>query len=117
MKTYTHKVRAFESERGTITISVHDSDDNQVDLMSVDVPQDEDGLYFVGDDLKTHVEGFFATEFYDKSATIKSAAPANSSAIAAMIVPYPEEEAPEEVDISESTNAVIDIRLRTHGLI
>ena len=34
-----------------------------------------------------------------------------------MIVPYPEEEAAEEVDISESTNAVIDIRLRTHGLI
>ena len=74
MTTYTHKVRAFDSERGTITVSVHDSDDNQVDLMSVDVPQDEDGLYFVGDDLKTHVEGFVATEFYDKSATIKSAA-------------------------------------------
>ena len=64
MTTYTHKVRAFESERGTITVSVHDS-----------------------------------------------------SAIAAMIVPYPEEEAAEEVDTSEASNAIIDIRLRTHGLI
>ena len=117
MATYTHKVRAFDSAKGTITISVHDAADAQVDLMGVDLPQDADGLYLVGDALKTHIEGFFATEFYDKSATIKSAAPANSSAIAAMIVPYPEEEAAEEVDTSEASNAIIDIRLRTHGLI
>ena len=117
MATYTHKVRAFDSAKGTITISVHDSADAQVDLMGVDLPQDADGLYLVGDALKTHIEGFFATEFYDKSATIKAASPSNSSAITAMIVAYPEEEAVEEADTTDSTNAIIDTRLTTHGLI
>lgn len=118
MATYTHKVRAFNKENGTITISIHDSSDAELDIMGIDLPQDADGLYLVGDALKTYIDGFIPATLYDRAATIKASSPSNEGAITAMIVAYPEsEEGEEEADTTESTNAIIDVRLKTHGLI
>ena len=80
----TYKVRQFNTDIGSILVSVHDNSNAEVGRIVVDVPIDENNQYIVGDDLAAHIQTYIPEEHYTRIATTKAGI-SNASAITALI--------------------------------